>query len=174
MLHYSLLGFPHFSTAHSNHIKTVLDNSYIYLVSCFMFTSQRSDRPTQTDPTTPSSSSSVRLSARKSRRIRTYRKHACNPFRIRTSQTHDLKPFRINTYEKKGVGPLPSVEFHVGQPIFAVSLGLPRITEHGHGPRPTGSPVPLRRTPQSARITLVTRLLLVGDSSGNISAPPGV
>jgi hypothetical protein len=36
--------------------------------------------------------------------IRTYEKHARNPFGIRTSQTRDLKSFRIRTYGKRGRG----------------------------------------------------------------------
>ena len=37
-------------------------------------------------------------------RIRTYEKHAPNPFIIRTCKTQDLKPFRMNTYKKTGEG----------------------------------------------------------------------
>jgi hypothetical protein len=40
----------------------------------------------------------------KSRRIRTYAKHAHNPFAMNTSKTNDLKSFRIRTYRKKGRG----------------------------------------------------------------------
>ncbi len=36
--------------------------------------------------------------------IRTYKKHAPNPFGIRTYKTQDLKSFRIRTYKKRGVG----------------------------------------------------------------------
>jgi hypothetical protein len=37
-------------------------------------------------------------------RIRTSRKHACNPSGMNTSKTQDLKPFRMNTYKKTGGG----------------------------------------------------------------------
>jgi hypothetical protein len=138
------------STARSNHIKSVFDKSCIYLVSASTFASQRSHRPTQTDPITPSTSSVVRLIAGKSRRIRIYEERACNPC-------------RISTYEKTGEGPPPSgiaspgcLSSRSGQagPWFLIHYPL----------------VPGYRCANTRKVT-ESRLLLLGGTPGNISAP---
>jgi len=56
-------------------------------------------------------------------RIRTYEKHAPNPFRIRTSKTQDLKPFRMNTYEKRGRGPVIVKQITADQPRHLQKFG---------------------------------------------------
>jgi hypothetical protein len=93
-------------------------------------------------------------------RIRTYEKHARNPFGIRTSKTKDLNSFRIRTYKKRGRGrgflrvgqpcPFPSPGFRAmdpGRPLLCsfhgciASKGLPpeRSPTAGSGTASRGS-----------------------------------
>jgi hypothetical protein len=85
--------------------------------------------------------------------------------RTRTAATSIPSMLYFTTSVHPGGGGMP---FPVGQPFLAVTPRLARVTEHG--PQVTTPQVPLRRNPQSARITDVSAC----SPPGNKSAPGGV